>query len=158
MSSKEGPLLPTYHQNPFPFVKVFRKHLPLILISVLLTLSLLCYVFIPQIRTDTSSMAPNQNHWSSVLSQWTAQPSDQMLVNTHSINLMTDSYQTLITNTSQLSEFQGQSPVRQPVLLPSGDDPNSTVQAQRDFVKQMMRQSWNSYEKYAWGQNELKPI
>ena len=35
MSSKEGPILPTFHQNPIPFIKDFRKHLPLICISIL---------------------------------------------------------------------------------------------------------------------------
>ena len=46
MSGKEGPLLPTFHQKPIPFIKVLRKHFPLFLISLLLTLSLLCYVFV----------------------------------------------------------------------------------------------------------------
>lgn len=27
-----------------------------------------------------------------------------------------------------------------------------------EFVKEMMRHAWNGYKKYAWGNNELKPI
>ena len=40
--------------------------------------------------------------------------------------------------------------------LPSGEDPNGTVRSQRDFVKQMMKFSWDSYKRYAWGWDELK--
>ncbi|XP_054153998.1 mannosyl-oligosaccharide 1,2-alpha-mannosidase IA-like [Oppia nitens] len=42
--------------------------------------------------------------------------------------------------------------------LPSGVDSNVTVRAQREFVKDMMRHSWDNYVKYAWGHNELRPL
>ena len=44
------------------------------------------------------------------------------------------------------------------LVLPTGDDPNGTVREQREFVKQMMRLSWDSYVNYSWGWNELSPI
>lgn len=42
--------------------------------------------------------------------------------------------------------------------LPEGDDPDPEVRKKRDFVKNMMIISWDNYKKYAWGDNELKPI
>ncbi len=42
--------------------------------------------------------------------------------------------------------------------MPSGEDLNSNVRKQRQVIREMMEHSWNSYRKYAWGQNELKPI
>lgn len=44
------------------------------------------------------------------------------------------------------------------VILPSGLDPDSDIQMKREKIKQMMIISWNNYKKYAWGNNELKPI
>lgn len=42
--------------------------------------------------------------------------------------------------------------------LPDGADPDPEVRKKRDFVKNMMIISWDNYKKYAWGDNELKPI
>lgn len=43
-------------------------------------------------------------------------------------------------------------------LTQGGEDPDPDVQAKRNFVKQMMKDAWDDYERYAWGQNQLKPI
>jgi len=43
-------------------------------------------------------------------------------------------------------------------LLPTDQDPDPNVVKQRNFVKEMMRHSWNNYVKFAWGEDELKPI
>lgn len=48
-------------------------------------------------------------------------------------------------------------PMNVSALLDGGDtDPE--VRKKRDFVKNMMIISWDNYKKYAWGDNELKPI
>lgn len=39
-----------------------------------------------------------------------------------------------------------------------GSDPDVAVQRKRDFIKQMMISAWDNYKKYAWGDNELRPI
>jgi len=40
----------------------------------------------------------------------------------------------------------------------SGRDPDPEIARRRDFIKNMMKHAWKNYEKYAWGENELKPI
>ena len=159
MSSKEGPILPTFHQKPIPFIKVFRKHLPLICISVLLTLSLLCYVFVPQIRDTTRSFTNYQNQWSSLtsgLSSGSVSATSRSNSNVYSSpNHAINGYNNFSTNYSHLQRIQING---QPLTLPSGEDPNSTVNAQRQFVKEMLKHSWDSYVKYGWGHNELKPL
>jgi len=45
-----------------------------------------------------------------------------------------------------------------PLVTQGGEDPDPEVQEKRNFVRNMLKDSWDDYEKYAWGQNELKPI
>uniref|UniRef100_A0A915AN77 alpha-1,2-Mannosidase n=1 Tax=Parascaris univalens TaxID=6257 RepID=A0A915AN77_PARUN len=58
-------------------------------------------------------------------------------------------------------------PPLQPARLADIDDASSASQhgdaqaelaKRRDFVKQMTKFAWDSYEKYAWGMNELRPL
>jgi mannosyl-oligosaccharide alpha-1,2-mannosidase len=48
----------------------------------------------------------------------------------------------------------------QPGLLVTqgGEDPDPVVNQRREFIKQMMKDAWDDYVRYAWGENELKPI
>ncbi|CAG7787068.1 unnamed protein product, partial [Allacma fusca] len=39
-----------------------------------------------------------------------------------------------------------------------GEDPDPEVNAKREFVKQMLKDSWDDYSRYAWGENQLKPV
>ncbi len=45
-----------------------------------------------------------------------------------------------------------------PSVLPSGEDPDEEMVKRRNFVKDMMKFSWNNYVTYAWGENELRPV
>uniref|UniRef100_F1KXX4 alpha-1,2-Mannosidase n=1 Tax=Ascaris suum TaxID=6253 RepID=F1KXX4_ASCSU len=58
-------------------------------------------------------------------------------------------------------------PPLQPARLADTDDASTASQhggaeaelaRRRDFVKQMTKFAWDSYEKYAWGMNELRPL
>lgn len=42
--------------------------------------------------------------------------------------------------------------------LPSGEPSDPETKRRRDVVKNMMRHGWDNYVKYAWGENELRPI
>ena len=44
------------------------------------------------------------------------------------------------------------------IQLPNGKDVDPEIRKKRDKIKQMMIVAWDSYKKYAWGENELKPI
>ena len=44
------------------------------------------------------------------------------------------------------------------IQLPNGEDGDPEIRKKRDKIKQMMIVAWDSYKKYAWGENELKPI
>src|SRR5699024_5201724 len=37
-------------------------------------------------------------------------------------------------------------------------DPDPIMEHRRLFVKEMMKEAWNNYVRYAWGYNELKPL
>ncbi|WAR07139.1 MA1A2-like protein [Mya arenaria] len=39
-----------------------------------------------------------------------------------------------------------------------GEPADPAVKVKRDKVKEMMKHAWDSYKKYAWGSNELRPI
>lgn len=39
-----------------------------------------------------------------------------------------------------------------------GEPKDPDVKMKRDQIKRMMKHAWDSYEKYAWGSNELRPI
>lgn len=45
-----------------------------------------------------------------------------------------------------------------PISLSIGLDPEPEIQKRRDKIKEMMIIAWDNYKKYAWGENELKPI
>ena len=45
-----------------------------------------------------------------------------------------------------------------PLVLTSGEDPDSETRRRRDFIKEMTKEAWINYKKYAWGENELRPI
>uniref|UniRef100_A0A1I8F6G9 SCP domain-containing protein n=1 Tax=Macrostomum lignano TaxID=282301 RepID=A0A1I8F6G9_9PLAT len=45
-----------------------------------------------------------------------------------------------------------------PPAAASAGPVNHTVLAMRDKVRDMMRFAWTSYERYAWGMNELRPV
>ncbi|CAG2102386.1 unnamed protein product [Medioppia subpectinata] len=156
MSGNES-LLPTYYQKPFPFAKLLKKYVPLIAISILLTLSLLCYVFMPQIQSSTDFV---QRNWPSILTDDTTDPSSPSTT-TKARVYKNEGIKSIITgDASDGKESAGDvvtSGVKA-VPLPSGDDPDPKVRERRDFVKDMMRHSWDNYVKYAWGHNELKPV
>jgi len=42
-------------------------------------------------------------------------------------------------------------------MMQGGEDSDRTAKERRDFIKEMMRHAWDSYVKYAWGKNELRP-
>lgn len=44
------------------------------------------------------------------------------------------------------------------VDLPDGKDSDPEIAKRRDVVKKIMITAWDNYKKYAWGDNELKPI
>jgi len=46
----------------------------------------------------------------------------------------------------------------QPLATQGGEDPDPDIQMRRNFVKQMMKDAWSDYVKFAWGNNELKPV
>jgi mannosyl-oligosaccharide alpha-1,2-mannosidase len=43
-------------------------------------------------------------------------------------------------------------------LTQGGMDADPSIEVKREFVKQMMKDAWDDYERYAWGENELKPV
>ena len=43
-------------------------------------------------------------------------------------------------------------------MVTGGEDPNATAQERRNHVKGMMQHAWDNYVKYAWGENELRPV
>ncbi|ODM92560.1 Mannosyl-oligosaccharide alpha-1,2-mannosidase isoform A [Orchesella cincta] len=49
-------------------------------------------------------------------------------------------------------------PNAKPLITQGGEDPDPIIRQRRDFVKQMMKDAWEDYVRFAWGQNELKPI
>ena len=51
------------------------------------------------------------------------------------------------------SNQQGRNPV-----ISDGSDPDPEIQRRRNFVKRMTKHAWDNYVKYAWGDNELRPI
>ena len=145
MSAKE--VLP-FLQKPVPFVKVLRKYFLFLFISLVLTLSLLAYVLVPSGLT-TGSATAHRN----LLSQSTSAQN----LNAQPINDPTEPVEQQYLSHNE-TESEEHVIYGQPLDLPSGEDPNSTVRAQRQFVKQMMSHAWDSYAKYAWGHNELKPL
>ena len=46
----------------------------------------------------------------------------------------------------------------QPLKLPSGEPSDPDIRMKRETVKEMMKFAWDNYVKYAWGENELRPI
>lgn len=46
----------------------------------------------------------------------------------------------------------------EPLALPIGEDQDEETKKRRDVVKEMMKHAWNNYERFAWGENELRPI
>ncbi|OTF76985.1 hypothetical protein BLA29_014001, partial [Euroglyphus maynei] len=44
------------------------------------------------------------------------------------------------------------------IQLPDGEDIDPEIRKRRQKIKQMMITAWDSYRKYAWGENELKPL
>lgn len=46
----------------------------------------------------------------------------------------------------------------QPLVLPSGEPSDEETKLRRDKIREMMDFAWSNYVKYAWGENELKPI
>ena len=44
------------------------------------------------------------------------------------------------------------------IHLPNGEDSDQEIRRRREKIKQMMIIAWDSYKKYAWGENELKPL
>lgn len=46
----------------------------------------------------------------------------------------------------------------EPIVLPSGQPEDAETRQRRDKIKEMMNFAWSNYVKYAWGENELKPI
>lgn len=45
-----------------------------------------------------------------------------------------------------------------PLELPSGESGDPETRRRRDTVRDMMRHGWDNYVRYAWGENELRPI
>jgi len=45
-----------------------------------------------------------------------------------------------------------------PVVTQGGEDPDPIIRERRDFVQKMMKDAWDDYTRWAWGQNELKPV
>ena len=63
------------------------------------------------------------------------------------------------SDSSSANSMQISPPLQMNVsTLPDGADPDPEVRKKRDFVKNMMIISWDNYKKYAWGDNELKPL
>ncbi|XP_015115798.1 mannosyl-oligosaccharide 1,2-alpha-mannosidase IA isoform X1 [Diachasma alloeum] len=44
------------------------------------------------------------------------------------------------------------------LTLPDGEDKDPVARERRDKVKEMMLHGWKHYVRYAWGQNELRPL
>lgn len=45
-----------------------------------------------------------------------------------------------------------------PAELPSGEPSDPQTKQRRDTVRGMMEHAWQNYVKYAWGENELRPV
>lgn len=52
----------------------------------------------------------------------------------------------------------GPIPDWQPPAIPIGEDADPETRHRRDTIKEMMLHAWNNYVKYAWGENELRPL
>ncbi|CAL8110468.1 unnamed protein product [Orchesella dallaii] len=63
----------------------------------------------------------------------------------------------VVFSMTKASPLVGKPPAK-PLITQGGEDPDPIIRQRRDFVKQMMKDAWDDYERYAWGQNELKPI
>ncbi|XP_054153997.1 mannosyl-oligosaccharide 1,2-alpha-mannosidase IA-like [Oppia nitens] len=177
MLSKET-LLPAYYQKPVPFIKIFKKYLPFTAIIMLLTLSVFCYIFMPNIGNPTDFLPKSWPLMQQTVSEdidaematnpslpVVSQTSDQLAstVNTYDNNRVLINQQNIDDNNKIKDTVRSDSTdssMKRPFvnMLPSGDDTNATVRAQRDFIKDMMRHSWDNYVKYAWGHNELQPL
>lgn len=159
MFPKEG-LLPLHYQKQMP-LKQCKKYLVFITIALLVTLSLICVVFMPQIKISSNSRITSGENKSlltlltlttvqSITKANTLKTDNNLLVINEVKSNSSESKTNLINNTNSINW--------KPMSLPNGEDLDPYVAEQRLFVKQMMRNSWDNYVKYAWGQNELKPM
>lgn len=62
------------------------------------------------------------------------------------------------TVADKLSNHNGEAKDSRPLITRDGEDPDPEVNEKREFIKRMMKDAWTDYERWAWGQNELKPI
>lgn len=79
------------------------------------------------------------------------QPTNENLVSVPSVAIASNVLENLATPTSTrlLFKFPASS---------DGKDPDHSVRQRRDVVRKMMEHAWDGYVKYAWGENELRPI
>lgn len=46
----------------------------------------------------------------------------------------------------------------QPPKITKGEDADPETRHRRETVREMMQHAWSNYVKYAWGENELRPL
>jgi mannosyl-oligosaccharide alpha-1,2-mannosidase len=160
MPSKDS-LLPIYYRKKLP-LKLCKKYLLFISIALLITLSLICIIYSPQIKISSNNQYSYEK--SKTLSVLRKSESTNKSFNSNNqfsdLNNNNTVVEEVIINTERTVHSINDTIVRnwKPLVLPTGEDPNPVVVEQRNYVKEMMRHSWNNYVKYAWGQNELKPL
>ena len=135
MSFRDYSVVREFHRKPFPFIKVLRKRLPFILLSICLGVTVMV-LFMCKV---------NFNHF-----QFRNYSEDQIEIPSEPGVQSSNKLDSSNIDQDYIS--------RKPLKLPSGEDPDIKVRAQRMFVKEMLKHSWDSYVKYGWGHNELKPL
>jgi mannosyl-oligosaccharide alpha-1,2-mannosidase len=161
MPSKDS-LLPIYYRRQLP-LKLCKKYLLFISIALLITLSLICVIYLPRITTSFNNQYSYEKS-QTLLSVLRESQSINKSFNSNNefsdLNNNNTVVEEVIINTERTVHSINDTIVRnwKPLVLPTGEDPNPVVAKQRNYIKEMMKHSWNNYVKYAWGQNELKPM
>jgi len=75
-----------------------------------------------------------------------------------------ESLKPIIENVVDMAEFAQKIHTVPPLdsdhypAIQSGEDKDPTARIRRDKIKEMMKHAWDSYVRYAWGKNELRPV
>jgi len=152
MAPNEG-ILPIYYQNQLP-LKLCKKYLIFLSTALLVTFSFICAVYVLQIKTFTNNSYEEPK---TLLTLPTTQSIDTsrkpLVTNNPAVQQINNSSEKSVdsVNNTIVRDWR-------PLVLPTGEDSNPNVVKQRNFVKEMMRHSWSNYVKFAWSENELKPI
>jgi len=146
MEQNEG-ILSIYYQNQSP-LKLYKKYSIFLSIALLITFS-----FIRVNSEQTKTFVDKTYSYEESKNRLSISSTNQSIDTSHNLLVTNNPVVKEVNNSSEKSvDSTNNTIVRnwRPLELPTGQDPNHIVIKQRNFIKDMMRHSWNKYVKYAW--------